>query len=100
VSKAQSARECTQCGATFDPARPRQRYCASSCQIQAANQRRASTRDGRRAVAVKSNPTATEGPSAQIANLFGQWFLRVDGWLALGPMDQAKAQEHADRMNK
>jgi hypothetical protein len=85
--------ECPHCGSIFDPARPRQRFCASSCQIQAANQRRASTRDGRRGGAVKSTPTATT------AQLFGQWFVRIDGWLALGPMDQARAQENADRMN-
>jgi hypothetical protein len=83
--------QCPQCGAAFSPATPRQRFCQSSCQIRNANQRRASTRGGRRAVA--------KGPTAQIANLFGQWFVRVDGWLALGPMDQAQAEERADAMN-
>jgi hypothetical protein len=47
-----------------------------------------------------NQPAATKGPTAQTANLFGQWFVRVDGWLARGPMDQAKAQERADAMNK
>jgi hypothetical protein len=91
--------QCPQCGTTFDPARPRQRFCQSSCQIKDANRRRASTRDGRRAVAKGAQPQAKPTPVAAIANLFGQWFVRVDGWLALGPMDQARAQENADRMN-
>jgi hypothetical protein len=85
---------CPQCGATFDPARPRQRFCAPACQIQAANQRRSSTRNGRKAGAARPSKLAT------ICQLFNQWFVRVDGWLALGPMTEALAQGHVDRMNK
>jgi hypothetical protein len=89
---------CPQCSAPFEPATPRQRWCTPKCQVQAANQRRASTRDGRKAGAVK--PTAPKAVTeATIANLFGQWFVRVNGWLALGPMAQALAQDHADRIN-
>jgi hypothetical protein len=40
--------ECPQCGTTFAPARPRQRFCAPACQIKAANAKRPSTRGGRK----------------------------------------------------
>jgi hypothetical protein len=94
--------QCPQCGASFDPAHPRQRFCVQVCQQKAANARRQTTREGRRAGAPTSNAAPkviTKGPTAETANLFGQWFVRVDGWLALGPMDQAQAQKRADAMN-
>jgi hypothetical protein len=98
--------QCPTCGSTFDPATPRQRFCSSAHQIKHANQRRATTRSGR----VKT-PEATRVPStvktppidlprATISQLFGQWFVRVDGWLAIGPLPQSQAQERADAMNK
>jgi hypothetical protein len=104
--------QCPQCGITFNPASPRQRFCTPVCQIKQANRRRATTRSGR----VKT-PEATRVPStvktlgapplpaidlprATISQLFGQWFVRVDGWLALGPLPQSQAQERADAMNK
>jgi hypothetical protein len=34
-----------------------------------------------------------------IAQLFGAWYVRKDGQLALGPVDKMRAQDHADRMN-
>jgi hypothetical protein len=37
---------------------------------------------------------------AVIAKLFGSWYVRVNGQLALGPLDKSRAQDHADRMNK
>jgi len=90
---------CPQCGATFNPASHRQRFCASACQIKHANQRRASTRSGRRTGMTPTAPPqkflqgrSGAQPVATAANLFGQWFVRVDGWLALGPMNKARAQ--------
>lgn len=44
-------------------------------------------------------PHPAHHKGANAIQIFGQWFIRKDGWLALGPMDQAKAQDHADRMN-
>jgi hypothetical protein len=91
--------ECPQCGASFQPARPRQRFCASSCQIKDANRRRASSREGRRAGVRLSAPAPEAHKGANVVQIFGQSFVRVDGWLALGPMTEALAQSHADRIN-
>jgi hypothetical protein len=49
---------------------------------------------------ITKGPSEAHSAKAQTAQIFGQWFVRVDGWLAFGPMDQAKAQERADAMNK
>jgi hypothetical protein len=87
-------KDCPQCGVSFDPATPRQKWCTPKCQVQAANARRQTTREGRKARATQPRTTAT------IAQLLGHWFVRVDGWLALGPLTQAQAQERADAMNK
>jgi hypothetical protein len=86
---------CPQCGAAFNPATPRQKWCTSKCQVQSANARRQTTRAGRR----DGLPKAVPANKATVANLLGQWFVRVDGWLALGPMSQAQAQARADRLN-
>ena len=88
-------KDCPQCGVSFDPATPRQKWCAPKCQIKAANARRQTTRKGRsRAMPMTKEDRAT------IAQLFGSWFVRMDGWLAAGPMDRSQAQERADAMNK
>ena len=42
----------------------------------------------------------TKEDRATIAQIFGSWFVRVDGQLAVGPLTQAQAQERADAMNK
>jgi hypothetical protein len=39
-------------------------------------------------------------PLATVVQIFNQYFVRLDGLLAAGPMmTEALAQEHADRMN-
>jgi hypothetical protein len=85
---------CPVCGSDIiaTPGRPR-KYCQSQCQIKAANAKRATTRAGRLVIPMTKEARAT------IAQIFGSWFVRVDGWLAAGPMDQAKAQERADQLN-
>jgi hypothetical protein len=36
-----------------------------------------------------------------VAKLFGAWYVRVNGQLAVGPMmNQLRAQDHANRLNK
>ena len=92
---------CPVCGSAIisTPGRPR-KFCQSSCQIKAANSRRATTRSGRlRTPEAITAPPTVKTPATAV-QLLGQWFLRVDGWLAAGPMDQARAQERADAMNK
>jgi hypothetical protein len=113
---------CLQCKEDFTPgprrgARP-QAYCTPKCQVRAANARRASTRSGRGSGALRTAKsvldssidlpnlsTPPEAPTphalstATIAQLFGSWYVRVNGQLALGPLDQSRAQHHADRLN-
>ena len=46
-------------------------------------------------------PIATTPPlRATVAKLFGSYYVRVNGQLALGPIDQLRAHDHADRINK
>jgi hypothetical protein len=104
-------------------------YCSAPCQIKAANARRATTRSGRVSVAPTTPksvsdssidlpilstppralqadeppipPRATTPPlRATVAKLFGSYYVRVNGQLALGPIDQLRAHDHADRINK
>jgi hypothetical protein len=106
--------ECPQCGEAIKAGPRRKTYCSVPCQIKAANSRRATTRSGRRSEAPYTPKSGSEKPelpsdlstpqralSATIAQLFGAWYVRVNGHLAVGPMmDQLRAQDHADRMNK
>jgi predicted nucleic acid-binding Zn ribbon protein len=88
--------ECPVCGSAIiaTPGRPR-KFCSSPCQIKAANARRQTTRAGRRAMPMTKENRAT------VAQIFGSWFVRVNGQLAVGPMmNQLRAQDHADRLNK
>jgi hypothetical protein len=111
---------CLQCTNDIPPAtrkggKPRT-YCSPPCQIKAANSRRATTRSGRVSVAsrtpkpgsdspidlpiLSTPPEATTPPlRATVAKLFGSYYVRVNGQLALGPMDQLRAHDHADRIN-
>ena len=41
----------------------------------------------------------TKEDGAAVAQIFGCWFVRVNGLLAVGPLTQAQAQERADVMN-
>jgi hypothetical protein len=90
---------CLQCYAEFPKptvrkgSRPRT-YCSPKCQQKAANARRQTTRAGRRPMPMTKEDRAT------IAQLFGSWFVRVNGQLAVGPLPQAQAQERADLLNK
>jgi hypothetical protein len=118
---------CLQCTNDIPPAtrkggKPRT-YCSAPCQIKAANSRRATTRVGRASGALRtpksvsdssidlpilSTPPkalqadeATAAPlRATVAKLFGSYYVRVNGQLALGPIDQLRAHDHVDRLNK
>jgi hypothetical protein len=115
-----STLNCAQCSSSLPPATRKggkaRTYCSPPCQIKAANSRRATTRSGRVSVApttpksvsdssidlpiLSTPPRATAPPlRATVAKLFGSWYVRVNGQLALGPMDQLRAHDHAERLN-
>jgi hypothetical protein len=115
---------CLQCTNDIPPATRKggkaRTYCSPPCQIKAANSRRATTRSGRASedsrtpksvsdssidLPILSTPPkalqADEAPTrtATVAKLFGSYYVRVNGQLALGPMDQLRAHDHAERIN-